>query len=136
MLRKTIDRVDVDDEQVRITLKCGISVDKSTKITMKGNDDMIRKQYIASDVRYENVEGIILGFYESDNEDTIKVKLAVMVTSPWSYDTVDIELPTEYLYKMADKSEKEIFELVGTRVTAQVKLRDGQLCGIMELDAE
>lgn len=35
LLRKIIERVDVDEEQVRITLKCGISIDKSTKITMK-----------------------------------------------------------------------------------------------------
>ena len=136
LLMKIIDRVDVDDEQVRITLKCGISIDKSTKIAMKGNDDMIRKPYIAPDVRYENVEGIILGFYESENEGTIKVKLAVMVTSHWSYDVVDIELPTEYLYKMAETSGKDIFELVGAGVTAQVKLKDDQLCGVVELDAE
>ena len=102
---------------------------------MKGNDDMIRKPYIAPDVRYENVEGIILGFYESENEDTIKVKLAVMVTSHWSYDVVDIELQTEYLYKMAEMSGKDIFELVGAKVAAQVKLKDDQPCGIMELDA-
>lgn len=136
LLRKIIDRVDVDDEQVRITLKCGISIDKSTKITMKGNDDMIRKPYIAPDVRYENVEGIILGFYESKNEGTIKVKLAVMVTSHWSYDIVDIELQTEYLYRMAETSGKDIFELVGAEVMVQVKLKDNQLCGITELDAE
>lgn len=136
LLKKIIDRVDVDDEQVRITLKCGISIDKSTKIAMKGNDDMIRKPYIAPDVRYENVEGIILGFYESENEGTIKVKLAVMVTSHWSYDVVDIELQTEYLYKMAETSGKDIFELVGAEVTAQVKFKDDQLCGITELDAE
>ena len=136
LLRKIIERVDVDEEQVRITLKCGISIDKSTKITMKGNDDMIRRPYIAPEVRYENAEGIILGFYESENEGTIKVKLAVMVTSHWSYDVVDIELPTEYLYKMAETSGKDIFELVGARVTAQVKLKDNQLCGVMELDAE
>lgn len=135
LLRKIIERVDVDEEQVRITLKCGISIDKSTKITMKGNDDMIRRPYIAPEVRYENVEGIILGFYESENEGTIKVKLAVMVTSHWSYDVVDIELPTEYLYKMANESEINIFELVGAKVAAQVKLKDDQLCGIMELDA-
>ena len=135
LLRKIIERVDVDEEQVRITLKCGISIDKSTKITMKGNDDMIRRPYIAPEVRYENAEGMILGFYESENEGTVKVKLALMVASPWSYDVVDIEMPTESLYKMAETSGKDIFELVGAEVTAQVKLKDGQLCGIMELDA-
>ena len=135
LLRKIIERVDVDEEQVRITLKCGISIDKSTKITMKGNDDMIRRPYIAPEVRYENAEGMILGFYESENEGTIKVKLALMIASPWSYDVVDIEMPTEYLYKMANESEINIFELVGAKVAAQVKLKDDQLCGIMELDA-
>ena len=135
LLRKIIERVDVDEEQVRITLKCGISIDKSTKITMKGNDDMIRRPYIAPEVRYENAEGMILGFYESENEGTVKVKLALMIASPWSYDVVDTEMPTEHLYKMANESEINIFELVGAKVTAQVKLKDDQLCGIVELDA-
>lgn len=135
LLRKIIERVDVDEEQVRITLKCGISIDKSTKITMKGNDDMIRRPYIAPEVRYENAEGMILGFYESENEGKVKVKLALMIASPWSYDVVDTEMPTEHLYKMANESEINIFEPVGAKVVAQVKLKDDQLCGIVELDA-
>lgn len=135
LLRKIIDRVVVDEDNVNITLKCGISIDKSTKISMKGNDSMIRRGLPGTqDIRYKNVEGFILGFNESEEDGKIKLKLALMIDNVWGYDVIDIELPTEYLYKMAKGAEKDICDLVGTEVVAQLKIRDNELKGVTELD--
>lgn len=134
LLRKIVDRVVVGEDTVNISLKCGISINKTTKILLKGNDDMIKRGFTnRQEISYRDVEGIILGLYGTGEENCIGMKLALMVNNAWSYDIVDIELPNEYIYNIAQVAEKDIYDLVGAEVAAKVKLCDKKLSNITEL---
>ncbi len=64
-LRSVIDKIEVGEEQIKISLKGGISINKSTKILMKGNDDMLRN-IVRTEARV--VEGILLAIGSAEKK--------------------------------------------------------------------
>lgn len=129
--RSVIDSIVVSEDAINITLKSGISIDKSTKIIMKGNDDMLRN-IVKTETR--KVEGIFLGIGSSEEKDCLSVKIALSIESNWSFGTiVDINMPVEYLYTMAEENDKEIFDLVGAAIKVKIAVSNDKIKNIEEI---
>lgn len=130
-LRSVIDKIEVGEEQIKISLKGGISINKSTKILMKGNDDMLRN-IVRTDARV--VEGILLAIGSAEENSFISVKMALSTESAWSFGTIlDITIPEEYLYRMAVEADMEIFELVGAAINVMITLNNDKISNIDDI---
>lgn len=130
-LRSVIDKIEVGEEQIKISLKGGISINKSTKILMKGNDDMLRN-IVRTDARV--VEGILLAIGSAEENSFILVKMALSTESAWSFGTIlDITIPEEYLYRMAVEADMDIFELVGAAINVMITLNNEKISNIDDI---
>ncbi|MDE6788484.1 MAG: recombinase family protein [Ruminococcus sp.] len=130
-LRSVIDKIEVGEEQIKISLKGGISINKSTKILMKGNDDMLRNI-----VRTETkvVEGILLAIGSAEENGFISVKIALSTESAWSFGTIlDITIPEEYLYGMAVEADMDVFEFVGAAINVMITLNNDKISNIDDI---
>lgn len=130
-LRSVIDRIEVSEEQIKISLKGGISINKSTKILMKGNDDMLRN-IVKTEARV--VEGILLAIGSAEENGFISVKMALSTESAWSFETIlDITIPEEYLYGMAAEADMDVFELVGAAINVMITLNNEKISNIDDI---
>ena len=130
-LRSVIDKIEVGEEQIKISLKGGISINKSTKITMKGNDDMI-KSYVKAEIK--TVDGILLAIGEAEEKGFVSVKMALSIESALSFGTIiDITIPKEYLHKIAAEVDMEFFELVGAAVNVKITLNNEKILNIDDI---
>lgn len=129
-LKNLIDRIIVNEDTVNITLKSGISIDKSTKIIMKGNDNMIKKN-----IAKREFDGILLGIESSGEEGIISLKLALSTKSNWCYDTdIYVEIPEEYLYNMAEEAEKDVLDILGLSLRVKTKVINGKIINVEEME--
>ncbi|MBR4319186.1 MAG: recombinase family protein, partial [Oscillospiraceae bacterium] len=131
LLKKIIDRIEVSENQVDISLKCGININKSTKAIMKGNDSMVKNNFVEE---YKTVDGIFLGFCETEADYGIGVKIALKIGDYCGYDTIlDLSLYPEHVYAMADQAEKDIFELVGEEISVEILFENDKVKKITEI---
>ncbi|MDE7364106.1 MAG: hypothetical protein K2N27_04350, partial [Ruminococcus sp.] len=130
-LRSVIDRIEVSEEQIKISLKGGISINKSTKILMKGNDFM-NVNHVNSESRV--VEGILLAIGSAKEKGFISVKMALSTESAWSFETIlSITIPEEYLYGMAVEADMDVFELVGSAINVMITLNNEKISNIDDI---
>ncbi len=130
-LRSVIDKIEVSEEQIKISLKGGISINKSTKIIMKGNDNMLRN-IVRTETRV--VEGILLAVGSAEENGFISVKMALSTESAWSFGTIlNITIPEEYLYGMAVEADMDVFELVGAAINVKVTFDNEKISNIDDI---
>ena len=130
-LRSVIDKIEVGEEQIKISLKGGISINKSTKILMRGNDDMLRN-IVRTEARV--VEGILLAIGSAEKNGFISVKMTLSTESAWSFGTIlDITIPEKYLYGMAAEVDMDVFELVGAAINVTITLNNDKISNIDDI---
>lgn len=133
-LKSVIDKIEIGEEYIKILLKGGISINKATKILMKGNDYM-HTNYITSEIR--KVEGILLAIGSAEENGCLSIKIALRTDSAWSFGTIiDISLPEEYLYEMAVEADMEIFDLVGATINVEATFNGEKILNINDISVK
>lgn len=131
--KSIIDKIIVNEDTVNITLKSGISIDKSTKIVMKGNDNMINKNTV--NIETKEFYGILLGIEGAEEEDMISIKITISTKSNWCYDTeMYVKIPEEYLYSMTKKVEKDVQDILGLSLKVTARLNNNKITNIKEIE--
>lgn len=131
-IKMIINRVEVDADNVKITLNSGISIDKTTKILMKGTDTMIK----INKTSVREYEGIMLSIGNSEIEGNLAVKVGIDDSSAiFGYDTIiDLNIPEEFLYEMMANAEAEVFDIMGEPLKITCSVTDSEIVGIDNIE--
>lgn len=131
LLNSTINRIDVSNNEVQVTLAEGIAVDRKTK------NLFIKKEYhtmmIKNDVNEIKIEGILLNVVQKD-EETFRLFFVMRDKTEIGYTgNSDFDVSVENFYGIAEEAECDILSLVGSKFEMVFETINGEFTDILEL---
>jgi len=132
LIKSLIGRVDVSEDNVKITLADGISVDKAVKDTMYKEKKTMMNQ--VPTVKTVTMDAVLMNA-EMKNHDLVKCKFALRRNGELGFtDSCELSLPESAFFDFAEYIECEYFDLFGSKFTLNAQLNDqGQIAKVISL---
>ena len=130
LIKSLIERVDVSDGNVKITLADGISVDKTVKNTMYKEKNTMMNQ-----VPTVTMDAVLMNA-EMKNRKLVKCLFALRRNGELGFtNTCELSLSEQAFGSFAEYNECEYFDLFGSKFTLKAQLNDqGQIAKVISIE--